>query len=147
VIRVAQLKSVYRNELAQPRAMATLGVLFGILALVVAAGGLFSVLSHTVGRRRREFGIRLVLGSTPADIRRLVLGEGLVTSGLGIGLGALGGWMTTSALASLLYGVTSTDAVSWSLVLATMLTASAVGAWRPAVRATRIDPGSLLREE
>jgi predicted permease len=147
VHRVAHLETLYGNELAQPRAMAMLGGLFGALALVVAAGGLFSVLSHTVGRRRREFGIRLVLGSTPADIRRLVLGEGLVTAGLGIALGALGGWMATSSLASLLYGVTSTDALSWSLVLATVLTAALAGAWRPAVRATRIDPGSLLREE
>ena len=64
--------------------MAMLGVLFGAVALVVAAGGLFSVLSHTVGRRRREFGIRLVLGSTPGELRRLVLREGLVTAGAGI---------------------------------------------------------------
>ena len=147
VIRVAHLETLYREQLSQPRAMAMLGVLFGALALVVAAGGLFSVLSHTVGRRRREFGIRLVLGSTPGQIRRLVLREGLLTASAGIALGAFGGWLATSSLAALLYGVTSTDALSWSLVLTTLIAATAAGAWQPAARATRIDPGTLLREE
>ena len=127
--------------------MATLGFVFGALSLVVAGGGLFGVLSHTVGRRRREFGIRLVLGSTPGEIRRLVLREGLVTAGIGIALGAAGAWTATSALAALLYGVTATDAWSWSLVLATLVGATMAGAWQPAARATRIDPGALLREE
>jgi putative ABC transport system permease protein len=141
------LETIYRDELAQPRAMATLGFVFGALALVVAAGGLFGVLSHTIGRRRREFGIRLVLGSTPGEIRRLVLREGLVTAGVGIALGAAGAWTATSALAALLYGVTATDAWSWSLVLVTLIGATMAGAWQPAARATRIDPGALLREE
>jgi ABC-type antimicrobial peptide transport system permease subunit len=147
VHRVRHLETLYAEQLAQPRAMATLGLLFGALGLAVAAGGLFSVLSHTVGRRRREFGIRLVLGSTPGQIRRLVLREGLVTASVGIALGALGGWLATSSLAALLYGVTSTDALSWSLVLTTLIAATAAGAWQPAARATRIDPGTLLREE
>jgi predicted permease len=147
VHRVAHLETLYREELSQPRAMAMLGVLFGAIALVVSAGGLFSVLSHTVGCRRREFGIRLVLGSTPADIRRLVLREGLVTAGAGIAFGALGGWMATRALTTVLYGVIATDALSWSAVIGTVLAASLAGAWRPAVRAAEIDPGALLREE
>ena len=144
---LAQLENRYREELSQPRAMATLGGLFGALALVVSAGGLFSVLSHTVGRRRREFGIRLVLGSTPGDIRRLVLREGLMTAGIGIALGTVGAWMATSALATLLYGVTATDAWSWALVLVTLIGTTIAGAWQPAARATRIDPGTLLQEE
>jgi hypothetical protein len=147
VHELAQLDSRYREELAQPRMTAMLGLLFGALALVVSAGGLFSVLSHTVGRRRREFGIRLVLGSTPGEIRRLVLREGLTTACAGIAIGAVGGWMATSALGALLYGVTSADALSWSVVLATLVAATVAGAWQPAARATRIDPGSLLREE
>jgi predicted permease len=145
--RFGHLETIYNEELAQPRAMATLGFVFGTLALVVAAGGLFGVLSHTVGRRRREFGIRLVLGSTPGEIRRLVLREGLVTAGIGIALGAAGAWTATSALAALLYGVTATDAWSWSLVLVTLVGATMAGAWQPAARATRIDPSALLREE
>jgi hypothetical protein len=145
--RFGHLETIYDEELAQPRAMATLGFLFGVLALVIAGGGLFGVLSHTVGRRRREFGIRLVLGSTPAEIRRLVLREGLVTAGIGIALGAAGAWTATSALAALLYGVTATDAWSWSIVLVTLVGATMAGAWQPAARATRIDPGALLREE
>ena len=143
----AHLETIYRQELAQPRAMAALGFVFGALALVVASGGLFGVLSHTVGRRRREFGIRLVLGSTPGDIRRLVLREGLVIAGIGIALGAAGAWAATSTLAALLYGVTATDAWSWSLVLVALVGATLAGAWQPAARATRIDPGTLLREE
>jgi predicted permease len=147
VHRVAHLEDVYRAELSQPRLMATIGMLFGALALVVAAGGLFSVLSHAVGRRRREFGIRLVLGSTPGQIRRLVLREGIITAVLGIGLGAMAGWAATSSLAALLYGVTATDALSWTTVVAVVLAATLAGAWQPARLATRIDPGTLLRDE
>jgi ABC-type antimicrobial peptide transport system permease subunit len=89
----------------------------------------------------------LVLGSTPGEIRRLVLREGLVTAGIGIALGAACAWTATSGLAALLYGITATDAWSWSLVLVTLVGATMAGAWQPAARATRIDPGALLREE
>jgi predicted permease len=147
VHEVARLDDLYREELSQPRAMATLGLVFGALALVVSAGGLFSVLSHAVGRRRREFGIRLVVGSSPGQIRRLVLREGLLTAGAGILVGAIGGWMMTRSLVSLLYGVTPTDPASWSIVLTILLVATAAGAWQPARRATEIDPAALLRAD
>jgi predicted permease len=147
VYRVARLEDVYREELSQPRLMAAVGMLFGALALVVAAAGLFSVLSHAVSRRRREFGIRLVLGSTPGQIRQLVLREGLTTGALGIGLGAAGGWLATASLAAVLYGVTSSDVLSWTVVVAAVLGATLAGAWHPARLATRIDPGTLLRDE
>jgi predicted permease len=86
---VNYLDEKYRQELAQPRVTAALGATFGLVALAAAAGGLFSVLSHTVGRRRREFGIRLALGSTPGQIRQLVVRDAwqVVIAGLCLGTG------------------------------------------------------------
>jgi len=74
---VQVLEDVYFEQLARPRAMATLGLAFAAIALFASTGGLFSVLSYAVARRKREFGIRTALGASPNQIRRLVLRQGL----------------------------------------------------------------------
>jgi ABC-type antimicrobial peptide transport system permease subunit len=127
--------------------MATLGLVFGVLALTVAASGLFTVLSHAVGRRRREFGIRLALGSTPAQVWTLVMRDGLRVALAGLGLGSIAAWLLARTLRSLLYGVTPSDPLTWSVVLVALLTATLAGAWRPATQAMRVSPIALLREE
>jgi ABC-type antimicrobial peptide transport system permease subunit len=147
VSRVGRLDQNYRRELAQPRAMATLGLLFSVLALTVATGGLFSVMSHAVGRRRREFGIRIVLGSSPGSIRRLVLRDGLSVVVMGIVLGSIVSWLATGALRSLVYGVTAADPLTWGAVAMALALAAIAGAWRPARQAMRVDPAVLLRDE
>jgi predicted permease len=147
VLRVSRLDELYGEELAQPRAMATLGLVFGVLALTVAASGLFTVLSHAVGRRRREFGIRLALGSTPAQVWTLVMRDGLRVALAGLGLGSIAAWLLARTLRSLLYGVTPSDPLTWSVVLVALLTATLAGAWRPATQAMRVSPIALLREE
>jgi predicted permease len=144
---VRWLEQVYREELAQPRAMATLGLVFGSLALAVAASGLFTVLSHAVGRRRREFGIRLALGSTPAQVRSLVMREGFRVAIAGLCLGSIAAWLLARALASLLYGVAPSDPLTWGIVLVALLMATMAGVWRPATQAMRVNPIALLREE
>jgi putative ABC transport system permease protein len=144
---VARLEDKYFEELARPRAAAALGLSFATIAIIAAAGGLFSVLSYAVGRRKREFGIRTALGASPAQIRRIIVSDGLLVAATGVAIGGLGAWSVGRALASLQYGVTMNDPASWALVLAVLGFTTAVASWRPARQATRVDPVLLLRDE
>jgi putative ABC transport system permease protein len=147
VIDVRSLDSVYFKALATPRAAAAMGFAFAAVALVAAASGLFTVLSYGVSRRRREFGIRTALGSSPAQLRRLVLRDGLAVAVAGVGIGSVGAWWLARALASLAYGVTPADPVTWTVVLAVVGTTTLAASWGPARVATKADPILLLREE
>ena len=140
------LDDVYFEELARPRAAAALGLAFAVIAVLAAAGGLFSVLSYAVGRRRREFGIRTALGASPSQIRRLVLRDGLVVACTGIGLGAVAAWSLARTLVSLQYGVTMGDPVSGVAVFALLGVTTLAASWRPARAAAGTDPVLLLRE-
>jgi predicted permease len=147
VINVGPLDAMYFEQLAQPRAAAALAFAFAAIAALAAAAGLFSVLSYAVGRRRREFGIRTALGASPAQIRALVFRDGLVVVGLGVAIGTVGACALARSIASLQYGVSVADPVSWALVLG-LLGVTVIGAtWRPAQEAAHVDPVRLLREE
>jgi hypothetical protein len=147
VVELQRLEDAYFEQLARPRAAAALGFVFAGVALLAAAGGLFSVLSYAVGRRRREFGIRTALGASPGQIRRAVLRDGCVVAGIGIGIGSLAGWSLGRALASLQYGVTIADPLTWTVVLGVLVATAVAASWRPAREAMRVDPVVLLREE
>jgi putative ABC transport system permease protein len=144
---VRLLDDVYFEELARPRASAALGFTFAAISVLAAAGGLFSVLSYAVSRRRREFGVRTALGASPRQIRRLVLGDGVAVALAGIAIGAGVAWSLARALASLQYGVTMADPVSWALVISLLVVTTVAASWRPARSAAGTDPILLLREE
>jgi putative ABC transport system permease protein len=141
------LEAVYLEQQAVPRATAALGVAFAAVALLAAAGGLFSVLSYAVGRRRREFGIRAALGAAPAQLRRVVIRDGLAVALAGLTLGALLAALLSRGLAWLQYGVTPGDPLSLVTVAGTIGVTTLLAAWRPARAAARVDPARLLREE
>ena len=146
VYDVGPVESAYLESLARPRASAALAFAFAAIAILAAAGGLFSVLSYAVGRRRREFGIRAALGASPLRIRRLILGDALIVAAAGVAIGAAGAWLLARSLSSLQFGVSVGDPISWLVVLAFIVTTTMVASWRPAQQATRVDPASLLRE-
>lgn len=149
-LRVRTLGAVedaYVRHLVLPRAIAQVGNVFAAVAVITVAGGLFSVMTLAVGRRRREFGIRIALGASPAQVRRLVLGDGVGLVAAGAMIGALAGWLVARSLAAFSYGVTVSDPIVWSGVLGVLLLSSLASSWRPAVQAMRVDPNSLLREE
>lgn len=149
-VRVSGLRFLedrYRLELEQPRTTAMVGLVFAALAVIVAAGGLFAVLSHAVSRRRREFGIRTALGASPGSLRQLVLRDGGLTAALGIAAGAAVGWMAVRAFSAVHYGVTPADPLSWAAVVTAIAVTTLAAAWRPAQQATRANPVELLREE
>ena len=147
VFDVQALEHVYAEQVARPRAAAALSLTFAGVAVLAAAGGLFSVLSYAVTRRRREFGIRAAVGASPLQIQRLVLREGLAVALMGVTLGTIAAWAGGRTLASLHYGVTVTDPVSWTVVLGLLGCATVAAAWPPARHAMRANPVGLLREE
>jgi predicted permease len=147
VYQVARLEDVYASDLAQPRATALASSTFSLVALLAAAAGLFSVLSYAVGRRRREFGIRVALGCSPATIRRLVMRDGLTIALAGVTIGSALAWIAARLLASLEYGVSARDPLNWLVVVAAIAAAALAACWRPAEQAMRVDPAMLLREE
>jgi putative ABC transport system permease protein len=144
---VAPMRQFVEESVAQPRFRTTLLGLFGAAALLLAVLGIYGVISYSVGRRTREVGIRLALGAAPADVRRMVLSEGLGLVGAGLALGLAGAFLATRSLSSLLFEVSPLDASSYGGVAALLLLAGLAASWLPARRATRVDPVSALRAE
>ena len=121
--------------------------LFGVLALIVAAIGVYSTISYAVGQRTQEFGIRAALGATMGDVLRQVLGEGLRVVAVGVVVGVLLALAGGRLIGALLYGIAPSDPVAMvaaaSVLLATATAASLVPAWR----AAKADPVTALRAE
>jgi predicted permease len=145
--RLGFMDEAYLKELARPRAAAALAAVFGAVALLACAGGLFGVLNASVASRRREFGIRVALGIEPPRLRRLVMADAGRLAIAGLALGSLGGWGIGRSLAAVSYGVKAADVPSWLGVCAALGAALLLAAWRPAAEATRVDPVALLRQE
>jgi predicted permease len=143
---VAPLVESYRDQFDRPRAAASIAAMFAAVAVLASAGGLFSVLTVTVGQRRRELGVRLALGARRDQIRALVAADGLGVVVVGLAVGAGAAWAASTFLSSLAYGVSAADPLVWVLVLATLLGAAVAAIWRPAVTAGRLDPMELLRD-
>jgi putative ABC transport system permease protein len=137
----------YADGLARPRTGAVVAGAFAAIALVGIAGGLFAVMSRLVLQRQREFGIRLALGATPADLRSLVHKRAFGLAGLGILAGTIVAWLLSRVFAAVWYGVQGADPLTWSAVVTLVCATALVAAWRPSRRAMRVNPVSLLRED
>ncbi|CAN5764453.1 ABC transporter permease [soil metagenome] len=147
VATLGAMDEEYAEALARPRAAAALGIVFAVVALLAAAGGLFGVLSASVARRRREFGIRVALGIEPSRLARLVLTDALKLAVAGLAAGLFGAWMLGRGLASLTYEVSSADPLSLVAVCGPLGVSILIASWRPAIQASRVDAVALLREE
>jgi predicted permease len=135
------------QQFAQERFLAHASSLFGILAAMLSGIGLFGVMSYNVARRTNEIGIRVAIGAQNFDIMQMVLRESLLLVTLGIVLGIASALAANRLIASMLFGVETTDAVTFSLVSLAMLLVSAVAAFLPARRASHVDPMVALRHE
>ena len=120
---------------------------FGVLALVVALVGIYSTVSYSVAQRTHEFGVRIALGAQLGDLVRHVIGEGVRTVLVGVGVGVLLVIASGRLIASLLYGVDASDASTMVTVALTLLAAAALAAVVPAWRAARVNPLTALRAE
>jgi putative ABC transport system permease protein len=134
-------------SVARPRfTMLLLGV-FGAVALVLAAVGIYGIMSHAVKRRTREIGIRMALGARPADVLRLVVGQGMSLAGAGLAVGVLAALAATRLMTRLLFGISATDPLTFAGIVLLLGAVAFVASWLPARRAVLTDPTLALRSE
>lgn len=139
--------AIIERELATERIMATLGGVFGVLALVIAALGVFGVLAFQVARRTNELGVRTALGATRWSLTRLVLRDVAWMVAAGVFLGGGAALFVSSLARTFVFGFTETDWRIFAVAASLLATAAAIGAWVPAHRASRVDPLHALRHE
>jgi putative ABC transport system permease protein len=137
----------FADSAARPRLyMALLGA-FAAVAVLLAAIGLYGVVSYAVRQQTHELGVRLALGATRTDVVRLVVGNSLKITLIGASLGVIGALSASGALRAMLFGVSATDPITYALVVVVIVAVGITASWLPARRATLIDPASALRSE
>lgn len=129
------------------RALMLLSLTFGVIALLLASAGLYSVLAYQVSQRTREFGIRLALGSQATGVQRLVLGEGICLAGVGLAGGLSGAWALRGVISSQLYGVGPLDPAVMAVAAAMLALTSLAASLGPARRAARVNPQVALTKQ
>lgn len=145
--KVRPMTEYLDREIAPASFTAVLARIFGALALLLAATGIYGVLNYQVSRRMPEMGVRLALGASPRGVLGLVLREGAWITALGMTLGAGAALLAARSLSAVLYGVSPGDAVSYLPALLLLPAAALVGCWRPAARAASANPIEAIRCE
>ena len=147
IVRVATMDNLLARSEAERRFVLILFEAFGLVALALAATGIYGVLSGSVSERTREIGVRVALGATPGDILGLVVRQGMTLTVIGVVIGLSGALLASHALVTLLFGISRLDPVTYVGVIALLATVSAIACWAPAWRAAQVDPAITLRAE
>jgi predicted permease len=147
IVRVATMDSLLSQTARERRFALILFEAFAAAALTLAAIGIYGVLAGNVAERTREIGIRAALGATRADILAVVIRQGMALAGIGAAIGIIGAAAGSRLLAGLLFGISPLDPSTFAVVLALLVTVSAIASWIPAWRAMRVDPLITLRAE
>jgi putative ABC transport system permease protein len=143
---VVPFREVVDRTLVRERLVAQVSTAFSVLALAIAAVGLYGVLAYGVARRRREIGVRVAIGAPPGTIERMFLTESLVLVTIGAALGILLAIALTRSVSSMLFGLSPHDPASICVAIVTLMTVAGAATWLPARRAARIDPLLALRD-
>jgi putative ABC transport system permease protein len=147
IFEVKTMENIREENIASPKFNSVLLGVFGGLALVLAAIGIYGVLSYTVTQRTYEIGLRMALGASQANVLKMVITQALKLTGLGIVLGVVGALIATRALTSMLFHISRTDPVTYVSIAAILGGVALLASYMPARRATQVDPMAALRNE
>ena len=147
ISRVTPMAQYFSDAVATPRLSASLLAAFGTTALLLAAVGIYGVISFSVARRTREIGVRMALGAAGRDVVWMVVAQAVALAFLGVGVGIGATLALTGVMKGLLFGVTATDPLSYLAVSVLLISIAALAAYVPARRAARINPSVALRYE
>jgi putative ABC transport system permease protein len=147
IVRVVTMDALVAATAAERRFALILFEAFALVALLLAAIGIYGVLSGSVTERTREIGVRSALGASRGDILALVVRQGMILTGLGVAIGLSGAMVASRAIVTLLFGTSRLDPTTYLGVVALLAGVSAIACWVPAWRAARIDPSITLRAE
>jgi ABC-type antimicrobial peptide transport system permease subunit len=142
---VRTMAEVEARGTARERFNMLLLVIFGAAGLLMAAIGVYGVMSYSVQQRTRELGIRMALGAQASNLGNTVIGQGMILAGLGVVLGLGGAFWLSRFLVSFLFGVKAWDPVAFAMTPLLLSAVSLCAVWIPARRATRVDPMTALR--
>jgi putative ABC transport system permease protein len=146
-VRFTTLEHSLAENVAGPRFRTFLLAVFAGLAALLAIAGVYGVMTYVVGQRTSEIGLRMALGAGPADLLRLVLGQGLTLTAIGLVIGLAGAMAASTVLRSFLFGVKTDDPLTYGAVALLLTLAAAVASYIPAHRAVRVDPLRALRQD
>lgn len=147
VVNVSTIDELVAGALKAPRFNAALIGACAAITLMLAAFGLYALISYAVTQRTHEIGVRIAIGAGRKDILRLIVGQGMLLTIFGVAIGLAGAFALTRAMSSLLFGVSATDAVTFMMVSLLLSVVSLLACYVPALRATRVDPMVALRQE
>ncbi len=145
IVRIASMEDLIAATAAERRFALVQFEIFGIVALMLAATGIYGVLSGSVVERTHEMGVRAALGATPVSILNLILRQGVILAGVGVAIGLAGAGIASRAVSSLLFGISQLDPVTYFSVISLLLGVSVIACSIPAWRAARVDPMTALR--
>jgi len=144
---VRMMDDVVNRAQARPRFLTLLLSLFSLIALVIATVGIYGVVSYSVARRTKEFGLRMVLGAQSGDVLRIVMRQGALMVFIGLVAGLIIALLLTRLMASVLFAIAPTDTATFASVVAVLAVVALAACYVPARRATRVDPMHTLRYE
>jgi ABC-type antimicrobial peptide transport system permease subunit len=147
VASIRPLGDLVSASIARERFAATLFAIFAVVALLLAAAGVYAVMAYAVAERRSELGIRLALGAQAGDVLRLVVGQGGRLAGTGLALGLVGALLGARLFQAMLFGIGPRDPLSFAVTAVVLAVAAGLACLVPAWRAARVDPVEALRAE